>query len=358
MKTLILTIFLGIACMANGCVNVKLGDDDRKEKSAPRSSSPQTDTDWKGTAADVAGQIFLGTDQNAVFYAFDTLAHPNEPVELTCRLQKAKFLDDVPGATIGYYLDSRLVDIAETDLDGFANISWTPSAAGDYLFTVKIAEIPKNQNQDLLRVSPVPLLVAARDKTTPFVVIDLDHTVVDSSFFRVLLGGGEPMVDSVDVTNKIAQKYSLIYLTHRPDLMTHRSKSWLRKHGYPPAPLLVSELKQALGSSGKFKTAKIAALNQAFTDIKIGIGDKLSDAQAYVDNGMTAYLIPHYKDKPKDMRNMAREIRDLRGHGRLHVVANWRQIEDGLFQGKKYPPGPFADWLEKQARQLEDLDDD
>ena len=84
--------------------------------------------------------------------------------------------------------------------------------------------MPDEDHRELLEVSPAPLLVAARAKEESFVVIDLDHTVVDSSFFRVLTFGAKPMADSVAVTNRIVQLYNIIYLTHRPDLMTRKSK--------------------------------------------------------------------------------------------------------------------------------------
>jgi len=144
----------------------------------------------------------------------------------------------------------------------------------------------------------------------------------------------------------------VIYLTQRPDLLTRKSKAWLRANGYPVGPLLTGELKHAL-DSGAFKTARLKDLRAVYPNVAIGIGDKISDAQAYVDNGLTAYLIPHYKAKPKDLRKLAREIRGLRGRGRLHVVEDWRQIERGIFDGASWPPETFARMLERQADRLE-----
>ena len=89
---------------------------------------------------------------------------------------------------------------------------------------------------------------------------------------------------------------------------------------YPPGPLLVSNLDEAFGDSGEFKTGRLGALTRAFPGVRSGIGDKASDAQAYVDNSLTAYFIPHYKSKPKDMRKTADKIRRLGDRGRLNVV--------------------------------------
>ena len=84
------------------------------------------------------------------------------------------------------------------------------------------------------------------------------------------------------------------------------------------------------------------------------IGDKLSDAQAYVDNGMEAYLIPHYKQKAKDMRLMAYDLRQLRGGKRLHVVGGWREIEEAIFEGKEFRARDFARRLEQEAEIMEE----
>ncbi len=358
-----------LAVALAGCVNVpekidvnfNNGGSRQQDQAAPASRDPQAPSQipsvqggsWREIATNVAGQVFLAAENGVLFYAFDTLAYPGEPVDLTIRLQSIDNFKDIKGATIGFYDADELLGSAETDDGGLAALSWTPPAVGNYALTARIDALPDGVDEEVLRVTPAPLLVAARDKQTQFVVIDLDHTVVASSFFRVLIGGARPMAESVDVTQRIASVYSIIYLTHRPDLMTRKSKGWLSDNGYPTGPLLVSELKQAFGDSGTFKTAKLKNLRKAFPNVRIGIGDKLSDAQAYVDNGLTAYLIPHYKEKPKNMRKMAKEIRRLRSRDRLHAVDGWREVEAGVFKGRSFPPATFARRLDRRADQLQ-----
>ena len=314
-------------------------------------------------ASSTAGSIFLAAEKGVLFYAFDTLAYPKERVDLVVQLQSTRDMKGIVGVTVDFRLGKKLLGSAKTDKDGRATLSWTPPAEGNYKLTAKPSAVPDDAANAILDVTPAPLLVAARPKKTKFVVIDLDHTVVASSFFRVLIGGAKPMADSVDVTKKIAKKYGIIYLTHRPDLLTSKSKSWLSEKGYPPGPLLVSKLKEAFGDSGKFKTARLKAVRKSFPNVGIGIGDKLSDAQSYVDNGMTTYLIPHYKQKPKDMRKMADKVAKLRGRGLLNVVDGWREIEAGFFRDKKFSPDEYVRRLRARADQLEaekkkDDDDD
>jgi len=322
---------------------------------------------WQDVLIDATGAITMQAEHNAVFYAYDTLAYPGQPVDLAAQLLNVRGMDGIPGVTLGFYRDTTLVALGRTDKQGVATVSWTPPGEGDYAFTVKVIALPDGigeAHRNVDRCTPAPLLVAARRKTADFVVIDLDHTVVGSSFFHVLIGGAKPMPESIRVTKRIAGIYNIVYLTHRPGQLSRKSKSWLKENGFPAGPLLVSDLEEAFGDSGKFKTARLAAMRKSFSNVRVGIGDKLSDAQAYVDNGLTAYLIPHYKAKPKHMRKMAKAVRDLRGRGRLHVVDGWREIETGIFSRKAYPPETFARTLELRTDRLEaeerakDRDDD
>ncbi|MBN1846675.1 MAG: hypothetical protein JW810_13400 [Sedimentisphaerales bacterium] len=305
---------------------------------------------WADIAAEVAGSIFLDAEHGAIFYAFDALAHPNEVIDLTVRLQDSK-LRGIADAEIGYYFRDELIGTARTNADGLAASGWKPPGEGHFELSARIRDIPNGRNPDILHIEPAALAVLVRPPQERFVVIDLDHTLVDSSFYRVLLGAGRPMADSARVTRRIAERYSIIYLTHRPDLMTQRSKTWLRRNGYPPGPLLVSRLAEAFGSSGRYKSTRISTLQDSFDRIAIGIGDKISDAQAYLENGLQAYLIPHYDDDDaEDLREMARQIRILTAYGPVQVVGNWNQIEQGIFDGQLFPAERFARWLDDQAK--------
>lgn len=273
-------------------------------------------------------------------------------MDLVAQVRSAKDMTPLAGVTVAFSRGDWVAGRITTDAKGIATMQWTPPARGNYSFEARIVGVPDESMRDMLAVGPSKLLVAAREKKAPQVVVDLDHTVVDSSFMLVMVGGGKPMADSVEVLNRIAKRYGVIYLTHRPDLLGRKSKAWLAENGYPSGPLLVSEIKDVL-DSGKFKSAKLSALRKLFSGVAIGIGDKLSDAQAYVDNGMSAYLIPDYTEKPRDMRSLAAQLRVLRGLGRLQVVSTWRQIEQGMFAGSKFPPEKFSVKLELRATRIE-----
>lgn len=313
---------------------------------------------WKEIAYAVGGHL-VGAQHGYLWYAFDTLALPGQPITLQARLQSIRNFKGVSGVKVAFVRDGRRIGSAMTDADGSASLEWTPPKADIYTLDVEITDIPDSADAKVGQLQPTVLVVSAQPANTPFVVIDLDHTVVASSFFRVLVGGASPMADSVRVARRINEDYGIIYLTHRPDLLTAKSKTWLRSNGYPAGPLLVSDIRGLIEGSGEFKTAKIKQLRKVYPKTAIGIGDKYSDAQAYVDNGMEAFLIPHYdRNDPDEIRDAARQIADLTGKGRLNVVDNWSQVEKGIFQNQAYPPDAYRRDMLSRARRLEQQQED
>ncbi|MFW5798120.1 MAG: hypothetical protein ACOCXX_00550 [Planctomycetota bacterium] len=318
--------------------------------------STHADDGWKRILIDVGrtvGDHLAGAEDGVLFYGYDTLAYPDKEVDLVARLRLLEGLIDIPGVTLGFYLDDKLLGKAVTDDDGRATVSWRPPRQGDYSLRVKVLEKPRNQEKDFTALTPARLFVAARPKDTLLAIVDLDHTVVQSGFARVLLGGAQPMPHSQDVLKRLSTNHTIIYLTHRPNLLSNKSKNWLIDNGFVRGPLLMSELADAFGDSGKFKTARLKALRETFPNVQLGIGDKLSDAAAYATNGVTAYLIPHYDDKPKSMRNMATELAVLRRsvdkEEHLNVVGGWKEIERGIFEDKRYPAETYIKSLRSRA---------
>jgi hypothetical protein len=85
--------------------------------------------------------------------------------------------------------------------------------------------------------------------------------------------------------------------------------------------------------------------------VELGIGDKISDAQSYQANGIQAYLIPHYDPQDaKEMRQMAQDISDLKSS--VQVVRDWAQVRQGIFDGKRFTPDQFEDYLRAEARRV------
>jgi len=343
------------ACFGAGCIRTRVNAEIPDINIGGGGSGPSqlpSEGKW-GDVIRGAGDYLAGSEYGYLFYAYDTLAYPGEPIELVARVQQVDGLKAIPGVTVGFFHRRELIGTALTDDGGYAVITVRPLREGDYRYVAKVITTPSETHDDLLRCSPAPLLVAARDRRTPMAVIDLDHTLAAASFAHVLLGTVRPMPHSVAVTRRIAREYTVVYLTHRPQQLTRKSKLWLTDNGYPAGPLMLSRVSDLFSGSGKFKSARLDALREVYPNVRIGIGDKVSDAQAYASAGLDAYLIPHYKRKPKDMRKLAKEIRALPRRGRLAVVTSWREIEAGIFDGVHYPPDEYASWLDRDASGLE-----
>ncbi|MCD6303397.1 MAG: hypothetical protein J7M21_00360 [Planctomycetes bacterium] len=234
-----------------------------------------------------AQQTLLGARSSYLLTVTDVLSRPGEPVELKARLREGDFLRGAAGCAVWFYRQGRLFKVAETDSQGLATVTFTPPRDGDYVFSVAVAPI------GLADEPPAPreLLVACRRADTPIVVVDLDGTIVAGGFQAVLVGRPEPMSGSQEVLKRLARTHTIIYLTHRPDFFSIKTKAWLRQHDYPPGPILLSTLEGFLRGSEQFKGTMLAALRRRFSRMEVGIGDKISDARAYADNGLRAILL-------------------------------------------------------------------
>ncbi len=293
--------------------------------------------------------VLLDTDSEYLFVGFDAVSLPGEQVQLQARLQAGDLLRPQQGYVVRFYRDGKLFKIAETDRQGMATVSFTPEKPGIYNFT---ADLSPNGFADRMPAAQ-NLLVACYSAEEPILVVDLDKTLVASGFETVLIGDPQPMAGSVKVMQRLAGTYSIIYLTHRPDYFGPKSKAWLQKNGYPAGPVLMSDIEGFLSGSGAYKSNALMELRKKFTNIEIGIGDKVSDAQSYYDNYMQSFLIMDMPASPTAMqlREMADSLEPLPDD--VQVVSSWAQIEAAIFEGEKFPRSQAQEQLISRADALE-----
>ncbi len=277
--------------------------------------------------------ILLGTEGDYLFTVTDTMANPGEEISLKVRLQSGDFLRGRQGHVVRFTLDGTPYKAAETNGDGVATVSFEPPAAGNYRFTAEVAPM------GLAKAPPPPqqLLVTCREREDPLVVVDLDKTVVASGFHTVLIGDPTPMAGSVDVLKRLTGQYTIVYLTHRPDALGPKSKRWLRQQGYPAGPVLLSDIGGFFSGSGTYKSEALARLKRRFEKIEIGIGDKISDAQAYHANGLKAFLIIQVPDTATAaaLTTLADALAPLPDD--VQVVTGWDQVAKAIFGEASYP---------------------
>jgi len=291
-------------------------------------------------------EVLLGTRGSYLFTAMDALAVPGRETLLRAQLRGGDMLRGRGGYAVRFYRDGKLYKVAETDADGIAAVSFTPPAPGDYVFTAELAPIGLAEEPP----DPLELLLACRAPDAPMVVVDLDKTIVATGFHAVLIGSPAPMADSQRVLARLARQRTIVYLTHRPDYFSIKSKAWLGEQKYPRGPLLLSTPGAFLKGSGAYKSETLARLRKRFRRIEIGIGDKISDAQAYHENGLKAFLILPAPEPapaaPEKLEALADELEAL--DEKVQVVTHWRQIEQVLFEKASHPRSA----MQKQLRKL------
>jgi hypothetical protein len=301
-----------------------------------------------------AQSILLGTEGDYLLTVMDSLALPGEPVELRARLQGGDFLQAQTAQVIRFSRNGDLFKAAETDDNGYAVVTFSPSQAGEYSFTAEVAAAGLEKDPP----RPQELHVTCQAADTPMIVVDLDKTVVASGFHMVLLGDPNPMAGSADLLRRLRKEYTIVYLTHRPDYFGIKSKNWLWEHDYPKGPVLLSTAGEFFSGSGSYKGGKISELQKRFKKIEIGIGDKISDAEAYHQNGLKSFLIVQIPDddKPKPYLALAEELKELSDE--VQVVTGWDQIEKALFQNASYPRAAMEQTLRKMGQVREKRNDD
>jgi hypothetical protein len=301
--------------------------------------------DWLRRIRNELGRVLL---------AQDVLCTPGEEVDLRASLRGGFRLEGVEGVRLQFHLNERRIDQITSNADGDVQTRWTaPSEPGDYAIRVRVKPDDQPDDEDDA-VAPTRLLVAVRKPDVPIAIIDLDKTLVASGFHRVLLGAGpEPMAGSKVVVARLARTHTVVYLTHRPDFLGPTSKQWLDRHGYPRGPLLTSTLGGLIEGSGRFKTRRLTDLSKRFTNLKVGIGDKISDARAYATLGLTSILIlpvDWSDDDPEDFEDLASDLAAL--PDAVHVVTNWAAVSEILFEGVRRPPDPMIRRLRNVAADL------
>ncbi|RPI64091.1 MAG: hypothetical protein EHM48_01440 [Planctomycetaceae bacterium] len=289
--------------------------------------------------------VLLGTSNGYLLTTYDTIVTPGEQTQLRVRLQGGELLRSMPGYVVYFEQAGRLFKAAMTDEKGVASVTFTPQAVGDYQFTVRLSPrgFPDKPPQ------AGTLLAVCRAADAPIAVVDLDSTLVAGGFSQVLLETPPPMPDSQRVMRRLSQRYTIIYLTARPELLSHKSRQWLDAQGYPRGPLLAAENGQIFTGSGKYKTKALAKLAARFHKMELGFGDLISDAMAYHDNGMKAFLILSIPPdaEASEMLELSRKLNTLPDD--VQVVLGWAEIDQAIFDGKKFPPSRVMDVLWKKV---------
>jgi hypothetical protein len=282
--------------------------------------------------------------------ASDALVEVGQEMTLEAGIGTGIQQQGLEGKRIQFSNGEALLGEAKTDAAGKAALKWkVPEKPADCRIRARL----NPEDQPAEPIGDVEILVAARAKDVKIVVTDLDRTVVASGFFSVLAGMAKPMPGAAVVLGRLAKDDTIVYLTHRPDFLAPSSKRWLAENGFPAGPVLTSTMGTLLSGSGPYKAARLAAIRKTFPNILFGIGDKISDAQVYADNGVRPVLIvqPDWsEDEPKKFESLADEIAALPDS--VQAVTNWQQIAAVCFDKAAFPKQDMVKRLRDTALEL------
>ncbi len=291
---------------------------------------------------------YLGTESKYLLKAYDMLALPGQKVYPRARLESGTIQRDLPGRTIRFLKSGRLFNQTTTDDEGFAVMAFTPRRQGDYVFKVEATPTELKHKAP----EPVELLVACRRASEPMIILDVDNTLAVTRTWGFFGDNPPAMPNSVKVTRRLARDYTIVYMTHRPQQYGHKTKTWLRQYGYPQGPLLMPEVVDFARGSRRYKTKRLDQLQSTFKNIQVGIGDKISDARAYHQNGVKAFLIVNVDelDESEDYLELAKKLEEL--PEQVQVVENWSQIKAGIYAKESFPRSAMQKELRRRAEQL------
>jgi len=259
-----------------------------------------------------ASQAIAKDKQALSILAFDALAELNKPVGLHCKVERKNLLrGDLRNANVTISVNGEQIAKVVTDEQGVARASYMPKELGVYTI---VFECEEGTDYSEAKASST---LFCRDKTKPAIVIDIDHTIADIAMERFLVTRTKdikPLPGAQEVLDELSKTYDLIFLTARDKHLLHRTKAWLDHNRFPSAPVIFRDMSREAFSESKFKTEKIAQIKATWTNITCGIGDKLSDAQAYLANGLKTIIISPKEELPKQ----------------AHSVQQWQQIKELL----------------------------
>lgn len=324
-----------------------------KEASSPQWPKPVGDED-SALSTGIVGKVIDRMPPSLVLQ--DVMIQPGETAEVSIKLGRG-----VGSTTINTYPGRRVIVTdgqgaevlsAKTDQDGRVRFRRKFAEAGNYFYRATVEGQVEEKD-----VRPSFFGVYVRDKDVPIVICDMDKTLVKSGFGYVLAGLASPFDGAKEVLHSLVadRGMTVVYLTHRPDFLDSESRAWLRRYDFPPGPLVGSTLSGLLSGSEKFKTGAIAELKKRYAKLKLAIGDKIADANAYVANQVPSILLPDIewdKTKAKYWREKLTEIQTV--DPGVTVCRDWSEISQATLKDVKYPLGRMVEMIREAARKYED----
>jgi alkaline phosphatase D len=156
------------------------------------------------------------------------------------------------------------------------------------------------------------------------IVLDIDRTL---STTKVLERESTPYLNAARVVRRLHERFGVVYLTARPRFLPYvgMARDWLRNHGFPASQIimLMKPWDVLPWRHDEYKDEMIRHMveHQQHTPV-IGIGDRITDANAYLKNGLRPLIIAD------DDEELPEGVRLIHPDAERSI---WEQIEDVIF---------------------------
>ncbi|MFQ6048299.1 MAG: hypothetical protein ACE5K7_02925, partial [Phycisphaerae bacterium] len=187
---------------------------------------------WVGLVAGCAHRA-------TVISGFDVLALPGQPVFVRAKVERASVLrPDVEHPIVRFRIvqgPTAPIDLGTVrgDEDGVAAIQYKPAQPGNYW--IECARLDRSGRP----IGTGRLLLACRDGRRPMIAADIDGTltVERGPLWSTSIRPYDRY--TVEVINKLARQYDIIYLSGRLRYLLGQTRSWLRKNNLPDGPIFL-----------------------------------------------------------------------------------------------------------------------
>jgi len=152
----------------------------------------------------------------------------------------------------------------------------------------------------------------------PAIVFDLDGTILERNFIQSLSlylfpfgSTGKIFPGVIDVMKRIVVKADIFALTARCKIARNKTKAWVNSYGLPfkeiiHSPFFLLTEPQRI----RFKKKVLKDLKNKGIKIVIGVGDRASDLDSYIQEGIFPVMISSFPQSSK-YKKLIKRIQEL-----------------------------------------------
>jgi hypothetical protein len=224
--------------------------------------------------------------------AYDAVAPAGGVVPLRIRLEYAgvgRLHFPMHGFNVTFTTPRLASKEARTGEDGVASLPVQVPTGATGLYHVNV----NFNGDDHHKPGQVTCRIFVWPQDSLILITDVDHTISDLSQLKVPFTSVQrtpPLPGAPEALRDLAHTYRIIYLSARDQVFYQHTQTWLDAKGFPEGPLFCRHFHLGEGQE-QFKRQFIADLKKRYPKVAVGVGDQPGDANAYLANGMKAFLI-------------------------------------------------------------------